>query len=104
GGDGAVSPKSSSRRFAGPLIKGTIFVAITVLATAILGISIANTGLRDTDTYTARFASVSRLAEGDDVRLAGVRVGQVEDLHVVDRHLAEVTFSVEQGRSLPSDV
>lgn len=92
------------RGFAAPLIKGVIFVVITGLATAVLAISISNTGLGDTNTYTARFTSAAQLNEGDDVRISGVRVGQVEALRIVDQHLAEVTFAVEQGRSLPADV
>lgn len=92
------------RSFAAPLIKGVIFVVITGLATTVLAISISNTGLGDADTYTARFTSVAQLEEDDDVRISGVRVGQVEELEIVDENLAEVTFSVEQGRTLPEDV
>lgn len=92
------------RSFTAPLIKGMIFVVVTGLATAVLAISISNKGLGETDTYTARFTSVAQLEEDDDVRISGVRVGQVEEMRIVDGNLAEVTFSVEQGRPLPADV
>jgi phospholipid/cholesterol/gamma-HCH transport system substrate-binding protein len=92
------------RKLAGPLIKATIFVVITGLATAILAISIDNTGLGDTATYYARFTDVTSLNPGDDVRVHGVRVGQVDDLSIVDHAIARVRFSVDRGRSLPGDV
>jgi phospholipid/cholesterol/gamma-HCH transport system substrate-binding protein len=38
------------------------------------------------------------------VRIAGVRVGQVEDVGIADRKQAEVTFSVDAGRRLPDGV
>lgn len=93
-----------ARRFGGPLTKGLIFAAITAVLTVVLGISISNTGLRDTTSYKARFTSVTQLDTGDDVRMAGVRVGQVEELRIVERHLGEVTFSVERNQALPTDV
>jgi phospholipid/cholesterol/gamma-HCH transport system substrate-binding protein len=88
----------------GPLIKLGVFIMVTVVATAALAISIANTNLSATDTYTARFTDVTLLLPGDDVRIAGVRVGQVEDVGIADRKQAEVTFSVDAGRRLPAGV
>jgi phospholipid/cholesterol/gamma-HCH transport system substrate-binding protein len=46
-----------------------------------------------TKTYTADFTDVSGLHEGDNVRIAGVRVGRVEKMTLVDTH-AEVELSV----------
>lgn len=92
------------RNLTGPLIKGLIFVLVTGLATAILAVSIANTGLGDTATYYAKFTDVTSLNPGDDVRVSGVRVGQVDELAVVDRSLARVRFSVDRGRQLPGNV
>ncbi|HEY3684691.1 MAG TPA: MCE family protein [Streptosporangiaceae bacterium] len=87
-----------------PLIYSIIFIVVTVLATAVLGVSIANVGLGTTASYNARFSDVTGLNEGDDVRIAGVRVGQVESIKVVDRRVAQVGFSVEAGRVLPRSV
>ncbi|WP_158888883.1 MCE family protein [Amycolatopsis anabasis] len=92
------------RKMASPLIKGLIFVLVTGLATVLLAVSIANTGLGDTDTYRARFTDATSLNTGDDVRISGVRVGQIDELEVVDQHIASVTFSVDRGRKLPADV
>lgn len=92
------------RNLAGPLIKGLIFVLVTGLATAVLAVSISNTSVGDTIHYAARFTDVTSLNPGDDVRIRGVRVGQVDDMSVVDGHLALVRFSVDRTKPLPGDV
>lgn len=91
-------------KIAAPLVKSLVFVLVTGLATAVLAISIANTGVGDTLGYSARFTDATALAPGDDVRISGVRVGQVEELDVVDQHIALVRFSVDRNRPLPADV
>ncbi|GIH18423.1 MCE family protein [Rugosimonospora africana] len=92
------------KSIAGPLTKGIIFVIVTVLATAVLGLTIANAGVGDTTGYRAEFTDVTGLNPGDDVRIAGVRVGQVTGIQVIRRRYAEVRFSVERGRRLPASV
>jgi phospholipid/cholesterol/gamma-HCH transport system substrate-binding protein len=92
------------KRLAGPLIRLTLFMVITIVATTVLAISIANSNLSDTHSYTARFSDATQVLPGDDIRIAGVRVGQVEDIEVADRKQAEVTFSVAADRKLPSSV
>ncbi|GAB2797631.1 MCE family protein [Amycolatopsis magusensis] len=92
------------RNFGAPLIKGLLFILVTTLATTVLALSIANTGVGEADTYSARFTDVTALNAGDDIRISGVRVGQVEELKVVDQHIAQVKFSVDRGRRLPSDL
>jgi phospholipid/cholesterol/gamma-HCH transport system substrate-binding protein len=92
------------RKIVGPLIKGLIFILVTGLATAVLAVSIANTNIGDTLSYAARFTDVTALNAGDDVRIRGVRVGQVDELSVVDQNLALVRFSVDKAYPLPADV
>ncbi|MFI7679712.1 MCE family protein [Actinophytocola sp. NPDC049390] len=92
------------RKLAAPLIKGLIFVLVTGVATAVLAVSIGNTNIGDTLSYSARFTDVTSLNPGDDVRIHGVRVGQVDSMSVVDGHLALVTFSVDRSKALPADV
>ncbi|MEV7091777.1 MCE family protein [Amycolatopsis sp. NPDC051045] len=87
-----------------PLIKLGIFVVVTVLFTTILGISIANINTTSTNAYKARFTDATLLLPNDDVRIAGVRVGQVKDVHIVDKRQAEVEFEVDSGRTLPAGV
>ena len=92
------------RSLTAPLVKLALFAVITIAATSVLAISIANTNLSSTNDYTARFTDATLLLPGDDVRIAGVRVGQVEDVSIVDRKQAEVKFSVSAGRKLPAGV
>lgn len=92
------------RGLAAPLIKLAVFITVTVLFTAVLGISIANLNLTSTSNYKARFTDATLLLPGDDVRIAGVRVGQVADVRIVDRRQAEVEFEVDAGRQLPAGV
>lgn len=92
----------SSQHVTGPLTKLIIFITITVLTTAVLGISIANVNLTKTNTYKARFSDATLLLVNDDVRIAGVRVGQVTDVKVVDKNAAEVTFAVDAAKRLPT--
>jgi phospholipid/cholesterol/gamma-HCH transport system substrate-binding protein len=92
------------KSLAPPLIKGIIFAVVTVLATTVLGVTIANTGVGNTTGYRAQFTDVTALNVGDDVRIAGVRVGQVESIGVVNHDVAQVTFAVESDRQLPASV
>lgn len=87
-----------------PLTKLVVFTLVTALATAVLAMTIANTTLRDRTEYLARFTDVSGLLVGDDVRIAGVRVGTVEAIELVDRRIAQVGFSVDTGVALPASV
>lgn len=92
------------RGIAAPLTKLLIFAVVTVLFTAVLGISIANVNLGSTNTYTARFTDATQVLENDEVRIAGVQVGQVQEVRVVDRRQAEVVFEVDADRRLPAGV
>jgi phospholipid/cholesterol/gamma-HCH transport system substrate-binding protein len=97
----ATEPHVKRASLAGPLTKSIIFVVVTALATAILALSIASTGPNGTVGYNALFTDVTGLTVGSDVDIAGVRIGQVNQIRVVDRNLALVSFSVESGRPLP---
>ncbi|MEU9760415.1 MlaD family protein [Streptomyces sp. NPDC047985] len=92
------------RSLAGPLAKSIVFVLVTTLATTVLALSIANTGVGERSSYRARFTDVTGLVVGDSVRIAGVEVGQVESIEVADRRLAEVGFTVRKGQRLPASV
>jgi phospholipid/cholesterol/gamma-HCH transport system substrate-binding protein len=92
------------RGVAGPLTKLIIFMVITVLATSLLALTIANVDLRSASDYSARFSDVTSLNVGDDVRIAGVRVGSVESIQVVDRRQAQVSFSLDGQPKLPASV
>src|SRR5205085_4871353 len=93
--------RSSSQRFVAPLVKLAAFGVVTALATATLAATIANRTGGATSTYRAEFTDATGLLRGDDVRIAGVRVGQVGRIRIVRRDVAEVTFTVDAGRPLP---
>jgi len=85
-----------------PLIKLIAFLLVTSAATYVLAATIANTSFGDTRTYKADFTDAAGLNVGDDVRVAGVRVGTVTDIKIVRHDTAEVTFSVMKARPLPA--
>jgi phospholipid/cholesterol/gamma-HCH transport system substrate-binding protein len=81
-------------------IKITIFAIVTVLATGVLAISITNSSFEPTFQYSAVFSDVTGLLKGDEVRVAGVRIGQVDDIKLYKGQYAKVTFSVARTRPL----
>jgi phospholipid/cholesterol/gamma-HCH transport system substrate-binding protein len=89
------------RSLTGPVVKSLIFILVTSLTTAVLAVSIAGAGVGDTVGYKARFTDTTGLASGDSVRIAGVKVGQVDSVEVVDHRIAQVHFSVQRTRRLP---
>ena len=77
--------------------------AAFALVSALLAVVLLNTmfnGVRgDSLGYTAEFADVAGLRVGDDVRVAGVRVGRVEGIRVVEGG-AEVALQVKADQPL----
>lgn len=77
-------------------------VAFAVVS-ALLGMLLLNTMLNGLDgdkrDFTAEFTDVSGLAVGDDVKVAGVRVGRVKEIEVTDDG-AEVTFELIREQPL----
>ena len=99
------------RGLAGPLAKLTIFALVTVLASYVLVTTITNAGYGDQLTYRAEFTDVAGLVEGDEVRIAGVRVGQVTGIGLADpatgkddRPVADVELEVSKDVPLPAAV
>lgn len=77
------------------LVKFLIFAAVTILATGTLAATIANLQFGDRTTYRAMFTDVTGLSPGHEIRIAGVRVGTVDEIRVADdRNHALVTFDV----------
>ena len=62
----------------GSLVKLIIFAAVTLFATSILALTIANIQLGSKATYTAVVSDATGVIAGQDVRIAGVRVGEVD--------------------------
>jgi phospholipid/cholesterol/gamma-HCH transport system substrate-binding protein len=74
--------------------KFLVFTAIALTLLVLLYNTMVDPVAQDTDEYHAVFTEVSGLRTGDDVRVAGVKVGRVEDIGVLG-DTAEVTFSVD---------
>jgi phospholipid/cholesterol/gamma-HCH transport system substrate-binding protein len=95
---------SPSRRVAGPLLKLLVFAAVTLVLTGALARTLGPLWTAGGTSYKARFTDVTGVLPGDDVRIAGVRVGQVTGVRVVDDSVAELSFSVDDAVPLGSNV
>jgi phospholipid/cholesterol/gamma-HCH transport system substrate-binding protein len=76
-------------------IKLSIFVAASLVVTGTLFAIMGNFSFGSQSEYKAMFSNASLLKKGDDVRLAGVTVGEVKGVEIKDRTNAEVTFKVK---------
>jgi len=87
--------KLLDKRTASDAIKLTIFIVITTIATSMLAITIGNLSFGSTKTFKAVFSDATGVTKGDDIRVAGVKVGNVTDVQVHNRTQALVTFKVK---------
>jgi phospholipid/cholesterol/gamma-HCH transport system substrate-binding protein len=81
-------------------IKLGIFSLASVIVTSLLVVIMGHVGLGDQTTYQAVFSNASQLLKGDDVRVAGVSVGEVKKVEVLHRTEALVTFKVKSDLPL----
>ncbi|WP_139977720.1 MCE family protein [Nocardioides litoris] len=98
--------KLLDKKTSGAAVKLGIFMIVTILATSLLVIVIGNLSFQPTREYKAVFNDVTGVIKGDDVRVAGVKVGTVKEIKVVDGEdgevsgRAELTFSVDEATTL----
>ena len=90
-------------RMRGIGIRFGIFAMVTIGLTAFIGMQIAKIQFGDTYQVSAEFDDVSGLNDGDDVKIAGVKVGQVDGIDTTDAGTARVTFSLDEGVEVPDD-
>jgi phospholipid/cholesterol/gamma-HCH transport system substrate-binding protein len=83
------------------LIKLIVFMVVTSILSLFLAATIGNITFGGKTKYAAMFSDVTGLLPGNDVRIAGVRVGQVDSISLADRRLAKVTFSLDSSRKIP---
>ena len=83
------------------LVKLVVFMIVTSILTLFLAATIGNITFGGKTQYSAVFSDVTGLLTGNDVRVAGVRIGQVNKIELADRKLAKVTFSLDQKRKIP---
>lgn len=75
-------------------LKILVFVVITGMLTAMVAVVIGEIRFQDTQRYNAMFSEISGLGPGDEVRVAGVTVGQVEDVELQPDNTVRSSFDV----------
>ncbi|HEY0902672.1 MAG TPA: MCE family protein [Marmoricola sp.] len=85
------------KRTRGDLTKLIIFMVVTTMATGVLVMLIGNLNFEKSREYKAIFSDATGVVKGDDIRVAGVKVGSVKDVDIVDRNRARVTFTVREA-------
>jgi phospholipid/cholesterol/gamma-HCH transport system substrate-binding protein len=92
--------KLLDKKTAGDLTKLLIFMVVTALATGVLVATIGNLSFAKHSTYKAVFADATGVNKGDDIRVAGVKVGTVKSVAITDRTRALITFSVDDSTAV----
>jgi phospholipid/cholesterol/gamma-HCH transport system substrate-binding protein len=90
-------PKLLDKKTSVDLTKLLVFIVVTTLATGVLVAVIGNLSFSSKKTFKAEFVDATGVVKGDDVRIAGVKVGTVADVEVEDRSRALVTFKVDES-------
>lgn len=85
---------ASLGRSKGPLIGVVLFAAFALLLTAMVAGTLSRGALGSTHSYAALFTDASGLQNGDDVRIAGVRVGKVTSIKLHGKD-ALVSFDLQ---------
>jgi phospholipid/cholesterol/gamma-HCH transport system substrate-binding protein len=85
-------------RATGTLIKFTAFALVMTILTAFLFFTFSQTTTGKTNGYAAVFTDASRLKTGDTVRVAGIRVGTVEEVSLQPDRKVLVKF--DAGRDI----
>lgn len=88
---------SSATRVGPAVVKMAIFTVITLLCTATLAIAISNSNFSPKESYRGVFVDAVGVRSGDDVRMAGVKVGSVEKVQLHDNANALITFTVDEA-------
>ena len=86
-------------RYRGALIGLSLFMIVAVVLTWLVYVTLRRDVAGKTVPYAALFSDVFGLREGDDVRMAGVRVGRVEKIEL-QGDLAKVSFVVQSNQQL----
>ncbi|MFI9384295.1 MCE family protein [Kutzneria sp. NPDC052558] len=74
-----------------------MFLLVSVAAAALVGVTLSGGAPSGpADDYHAVFADASNLTTGDEVRVAGIRVGSVDELSITDGNRVLVTFSAQR--------
>ena len=80
-----------------PLIGLSLFLLVSLALTWPVVVTLKRGVNGDTAPYAAVFSDVSGLRVGDDVRMAGVRVGRIDSIEL-DETVARVAFRIESSQ------
>ncbi|WP_408896948.1 MCE family protein [Nocardioides sp. R1-1] len=83
------------KKTGGDLLRLVVFMVTTALATSVLVITIGNLSFGATKEYAADFVDATGVNKGDDIRIAGVKIGTVQDIEIIEADRARVTFTVD---------
>ncbi|MET3961672.1 phospholipid/cholesterol/gamma-HCH transport system substrate-binding protein [Marmoricola sp. OAE513] len=86
--------------------KLAVFAAVTIFTIGVLATLIGNVSFAGSRTFHAYFTDATGVNKGDRVRIAGVEVGTIKGLELVEvdgRKVAKVSFSVEDDVPLYTD-
>jgi phospholipid/cholesterol/gamma-HCH transport system substrate-binding protein len=87
-------------RITGTLVKLGVFAVVLLFFTAMIVVVFGQMRFDRTTSYTAEFSNVSGMRPGQFVRAAGVEVGKVSKIQLIDSgHRVRVDFAVD--RSIP---
>lgn len=87
---------SAATRIGPAGVKMGLFVVVTLVCTGVLAITMSNMTFTPKQTYQGVFVNAVGVAKDDDVRMAGVRIGSVDDVELYENQHALVTFSVDE--------
>ncbi|AYM44051.1 MlaD family protein [Mycobacteroides chelonae] len=87
-------------KFRGPLIGLAVFMTVALTLGWLVYATLRRDVSGSTTAYSAVFTDVYGLRDGDDVRMAGVRVGRVQKIELVNNDQARVDFVVQNDQKL----
>ncbi|MHB1802242.1 MAG: MCE family protein [Actinomycetes bacterium] len=92
---------AARRRTAAAAVKLALFAVVTLSLTAVLASTIGTFSFGSAAHYQAVFTDVTGLQVGDSVRIAGVRVGRVDQIRLLSSGTAEIGLALTPARPLP---
>lgn len=76
------------------------FLVITAVMSYLVYATLERSVTGKTTNYVAEFTDVFGLRDGDDVRMAGVRVGRVQKIDLIDQNRARVEFALQDEQKI----
>lgn len=86
-----------TQNVAGALWRSVVFAVVGALCIFALLAVFANLRFDERNSYTAKFANVSNLEEGNFVRVAGVEVGKVNQIKIQPDGIVDVQFTADKN-------